>query len=118
MKIYLIEKIHLNERGKAGSTVFIEKAYGLYVLSLLGLIGSFLIDTPFIDIIRLNILCFFCFLTFVIVFLRSSALTIWFSVIGTKVNNSIIKRINNYLEKFSLALTRFPLKKSFFYQYV
>lgn len=114
IKIFMIEKKYPEYRGKAGSTVFIEKAFGIYTLVFLGLLGSFLIDDiPNLIGIRLVIVSIFAFLVLVFFLLRSPLLTDWCRKIGNFSRIKGVQKIFSYLEKFSSSILNFPLKKAF-----
>ena len=114
IKIFMIEKKYPEYRGKAGSTVFIEKAFGIYTLVFLGLLGSYFIhDVPNLMCIRMVIVSIFILLLAIYFFLRSKLITKWCGKFGNYSKIKGVKKIFLYLEKFSLSILNFPIKKAF-----
>lgn len=115
IKIFMIEKKYPQYIGKAGSSVFIEKAFGIYILVFLGVIGSFFLNnTPNIFLVRSTIIGMFAFLLAFYFVLRSPKLSIWCTGLANRTNINLLKHILAYAEKFSLSIAEFPIRRAFF----
>lgn len=108
-RIYHIEKLHPQSRGKSGSTVLIERVMGLILLCIIGVITSLIIEIPNkkeVVVIILSItLCVIC----IIWALLNKRIYMYFSQIQSK--NRWITSILDYIKHFHETIVYFPYKK-------
>jgi len=115
LKIYFIEKKYPDFRGKAGSTVLIEKTFGFYILCIIGIIGSFFLEgIPNIRLIQLTLLAIFIILMVVIFMLRTDKVSKICNILTNRIKFKFARQILNYIKEMSFAFYQFPLKKAFF----
>lgn len=108
-RIYHIEKLHPEARGKSGSTVLIERVMGLLLLCIIGLITSLIIEIPnkkeVVTIILSINLCVIC----IICLLLSKKVYTFLS--NKQSNKRWIIGVVNYMKNFHRTIVFFPYKK-------
>ena len=108
-RIYNIEKLHPQARGKSGSTVLIERLMGLILLCVISLIASLIIDIPNKKEIIVIILSITVFVIGVIWVLLSKRIYIFLSKKQSK--KRWIMSVIDYVKNFHGAIVYFPYNK-------